>query len=424
MRFRHSIEKALVLCTVASLFAFAAPAVGSAQGVKSDSARAKAKGGHRGQAHKHGKKHGKRRAQAKPAATTTAAAPSVHQANATVSAPAQTATPTKPKPAPKPPTTPVVTPPNGGGNPPSTPPSGGGTPTAPPTGGGVPIPANARYVSATTGDDSNPGTSASPWRSLAKAASSAVPGDVVVLMPGTYGAPGTTTSIAKSGTASAPITFTSLPDSPRAVVKGYVRIGGSHILIDSLIFDGPTGPVLARSSSNPGGEEVQVSIMYGSDVELSHNEIRDNAWHAGVFVYAGSEILIDSNYIHDNGDVATGPNLDHGVYWCAGSGTVSNNLIENNVAYGVHLYPEADEVVVDGNTITGHGRGGIIVANTSSQNQLINNVVADNAMYGIRAYDLSGKGNVARDNLLWNNGENISGSGIAYSGTLVQAPSF
>jgi parallel beta-helix repeat protein len=418
MGFRHSIDKALVLGAIASLLAFLAfPTTGSAQGVKTDSARAKAKGGH---THKRNKKRAKHRAQhgqqANPAPT--AATPSVHQANVTTPVPTPAAAKPKPAPAPKPKPTPSPKPtpmPTPTPQPPS-------TPHTPPAGGNVAIPANARYVSSATGNDSNPGTATSPWRSLAKAASSAVPGDVVVLMPGTYGAPGTTTSIAKSGTASAPITFTSLPGSERAVVKGYVRIGGSHILIDSLVFDGPTGPVLARTSANPGGEEVQVSIMNGSDVELAHNEIRDNAWHAGVFVYAGSEISIDSNYIHNNGDAATGPNLDHGVYWCAGSGTVSNNLIEDNVAYGVHLYPEADEVVVDSNTIVGNGRGGIIVANTSSQNQLINNVVTDNAMYGIRAYDLSGSGNVARNNLLWNNGENISGSGIAYSGTLLQAP--
>jgi parallel beta-helix repeat protein len=387
VRFRHCIDKTLVLCAIASLLAFlAVPAVGAAQGVKTEGARAKAKGGHRGHAHKHHKKHTKQRAKRTKPATV----PAVHQAVATVSASASARRPS--------------------------------TPRTPPAGGEIPIPANALYVSSATGSDSNPGTSASPWRSIAKAASSAGPGDVVVLMPGTYGAPGTTTYISTSGTASAPITFTSLPGSERAVIKGYVRIGGSHILVNSLDFDGPTGPVLARTSENPGGEEVQVSIMYGSDVELAHSEIRDNAWHAGVFVYAGSEIRIDSNYIHNNGDAATGANLDHGVYWCSGSGSVTNNLVEDNVAYGVHLYPEANEVIVAGNTIAGNGRGGIIVANTSSQNQLLNNVVTDNAMYGIRGYDLSGKGNVARDNLLWDNGENISGSGIAYSGTLVQPP--
>ncbi len=393
MGFRHNSDRALVLCTIASLLAFLAfPAVGAAQGAKTDAAGAKGKG-HRGHAHRRNKKRSKHRAEG----TVRVAAPAIHRATAAASAP--TSTPAKP--TPKLPS----------------------TPRTPPAGGGIAIPADARYVSATTGSDSNPGTSASPWRSLAKAAASAVPGDVVVLMPGTYGAPGTTTSISKSGTASAPIAFTSMPGTERAVVTGYVRIGGSHILIDSLVFDGPTGPVLSRTSANPGGEEVQVSIMNGSDVELTHNEIRDNAWHAGVFVYAGSEIRIDSSYIHDNGDAATGPNFDHGIYWCAGSGSVTNNLVEGNVAYGVHLYPEAREVIVANNTIADNGRGGIIVANTSSQNQLLNNVVTDNAMYGIRGYDLSGGGNVARNNLLWNNGENISGSGIAYSGTLVQAPS-
>lgn len=288
----------------------------------------------------------------------------------------------------------------------------------------LPVPSDAHYVSSSTGNDAWPGTKAQPWRTLAKAADSARAGDFVVLLPGTYGALGTTTNISRSGTPSEPIVFTSEPGSARAVVRGYVRITGSHLHIDSLLFDGPTGPVLSKTSSNPGGEEVQVSIMNNSNVELSHSEVRENAWHAGVYVYNATDIRIRSNYIHDNGDPVTGPNLDHGIYWCSGSGTIANNLVEDNVAYGLHLYPDAANVVASHNTIVGQGRGGIIVANDSAGNQLINNLVADNKMYGIRAYELSGPDNVGRNNLVWNNGTNLSGSGIALSGTIQQDPLF
>jgi parallel beta-helix repeat protein len=287
----------------------------------------------------------------------------------------------------------------------------------------VTIPPSARYVSASSGNDSNSGSAEAPWRTLSKAVSSVVAGDVVVLEPGTYGAVGTTTTFGQSGSSSAPIVFTSAPRSEPAVIRGYIRVTGSHMRLDSLIFDGPTGTVVPKSTTNPQGEQVQVSIMYGTDVALTNSVVRDNSWHAGVFVSKATDVRILSNHIRDNGDAATGANLDHGIYWCSGSGVVRNNWIEDNVAWGVHLYPDATDVIVSHNTITGNGRGGVIVARESSGNQLLNNVVANNNGYGIRAYELTGSNNVARDNLVWNNGQNTYGTGISFSGTVVADPS-
>jgi hypothetical protein len=286
----------------------------------------------------------------------------------------------------------------------------------------VRIPADARYVSASSGSDSNLGSESAPWRTLAKATSSAGPGDVVVLEPGTYGALGQTTEFARSGTASAPIVFTSQPGQSQAVVRGYVRITGSDLHLDSLVFDGPTGAIVSPSSENPGGQEVQVSIRYASDVELSNSEVRDNAWHAGIFVSQSSEVRILSSYVHDNGDAATGANLDHGIYWCSGSGTIAGNRIEGNVAYGIQLYPSATHVLVSHNTVAGNGRGGIIVSREAAFTEISNNLVVDNREYGIRTYELTGAGNVARENLIWNSGRATDGSGISFSGTVSKNP--
>ncbi len=294
--------------------------------------------------------------------------------------------------------------------------------SSPPPSSQIAIPANARYVSASTGSDSSPGTEAAPWRTLTKAVSSASAGDVVVLEPGTYGARGTTTTFSRSGTASAPITFTSAPGKSRAVILGYIRVTGSHLHLDSLLFDGPTGAIVAKTSENPGGEQVQVSIMYGTDVELSNSEVRDNAWHAGVFVSNATGIRVVSNYIHNNGDYATGANLDHGVYWCSGSGIVAYNRIENNVAWGVHLYPTSTDVTVTRNTVTGNDRGGVIVARDSSGSKVFKNIVANNEEYGIRGYYLTGADNAATDNITWNNDQNTAGSGIAFSNNIVANP--
>lgn len=291
------------------------------------------------------------------------------------------------------------------------------------SGGEITIPATARYVSSNTGSDSNPGTEGAPWRTIEKAISSARAGDVVVLEPGTYGARGTTTNFSNSGTSAAPITFTGAPGQPRPVLLGYARVVGSHLHLNSIVFEGPTGGVVARTAENPGGEEVQVSIMYGNDVELSDSEVLDNAWHAGVFVSNATNVRIMSNYIHDNGDATTGANLDHGIYWCTGgSGVIANNRIEDNVAWGVHLYPTATNVQVVRNTVVGNRQGGMIVARESANNQLENNVVVNNGGYGIRAYYLTGAGNTATDNVVWGNGQNIAGAGLQFAGTIEANP--
>jgi hypothetical protein len=285
---------------------------------------------------------------------------------------------------------------------------------------------DSRYVSP-RGSDAASGIADAPWRTLGKALAAARPGDTIVLSEGVYGELGTTTNVEVSGTPGAPITIMGQPGEPRPTILGYTRVTGSHLRLSGLLFDGPTGPVLPKTAANPKGEEVEVSVMYGTDVEISGSEVRDNAWHAGLYVWDATNVRLIGNHIHDNGD-RTRPdqaNLDHGIYWCSGSGLVANNVVDHNLAYGVHLYPDTADVTVTQNTIVHSGRGGVIVADRSARNRILNNVVAYNGSYGIRGYELTGSGNVADHNLLWQNGsENFSGAGIALSDNVVSDPRF
>nr|MDT0662820.1 right-handed parallel beta-helix repeat-containing protein [Micromonospora sp. DSM 115978] len=72
-------------------------------------------------------------------------------------------------------------------------------------------------IVATDGDDANPGTLASPLRTIQRGIDLAQPGDTIAIRGGTY-APTTNIRITKSGTADAPITLT--------------RYGNEHVLID------------------------------------------------------------------------------------------------------------------------------------------------------------------------------------------------
>jgi parallel beta-helix repeat protein len=290
------------------------------------------------------------------------------------------------------------------------------------------IPASARYV-APYGDDAAAGTADAPWRTLARAVSAVRPGDTVVLRSGVYGARGTVNLMNRAGTASAPISFRGEPGEPMPTILGFFKITGGHQHFDHLLFDGPTGPVQAATADNPRGEEVQVSVIGTAvdGVEITGSEIRDSAWHAGIFLSHANDVRVVGNYIHDNGD-ASDPgqaNLSHGIYWSSGSGVIANNVVEHNLARGIQLYQSPSDARVVNNTVVGNGKAGIQFGDATARVTAANNVVVGNE-YGIRSAGLTGTGNIARDNLLWANarGDLALADGLALSGNLIADPLF
>lgn len=293
-----------------------------------------------------------------------------------------------------------------------------------------PIPVDAHYVSP-TGSDSNVGTATAPWRSLGRAVAAAEPGDTVVLRPGTYGAAGEVTRMNRPGSPGDPITFRGDPSAARPRIIGHVRITAPHQRFNHLLFDGPTGRTKAITPENPGGEQVQVSIMGAAsgldDVEISDCEVRDSAWHAGIYVDAEADIRLIGNYVHDNGDRSDPgqENLSHGIYWSSGSGLIAGNVVEHNVARGVQLYPSASDVLVANNTIVDNGKAGVQVGGDSSGVSIVNNIVADNGDRGIRSSGLTGSDNEAVRNLLWANlGDGSVTDDLPIIETIEEAPLF
>jgi parallel beta helix pectate lyase-like protein/uncharacterized protein DUF1565 len=262
-----------------------------------------------------------------------------------------------------------------------------------------------RYLHvAPDGSNKGPGTPRRPWRTLGRALRSARAGDVVILHPGTYGAVGKRTRIRRDGKEDRPITIRSAAGNPRARILGHVRVDADHLRLRRLVFDGPTGRVVHPSDTNPGGQEVPIWVR-GDDVEIARSEIRDSAWHAGIYVTA-DDVRIVRNRIHNNGDrrhpeQAT---LDQGIYWDSGkSGEIANNLIADNLAYGIQLYRRPKDVRVVHNTVVRNGRGGLIVADEAADNVIANNIFAFNGKPHV-TFELSDGGNSLVGNLFWSNG--------------------
>lgn len=101
--------------------------------------------------------------------------------------------------------------------------------------------ASMYYVS-TSGNDSNAGTQSAPWKTISKAASTAVGGDTINIAAGTYTE---NVTFSKAGTASSPIIFKGTSTNtcsngnqqgicPSAIFRGIVKLTGSYTTLDTV----------------------------------------------------------------------------------------------------------------------------------------------------------------------------------------------
>lgn len=213
------------------------------------------------------------------------------------------------------------------------------------------------YV-ATTGNDANPGTLSAPWKTIQKAANTAVPGDVVCVRGGIYKE---VVVINVSGSADGgTITFKSYPG-------------------ETAILDG-------KSLKVPSGWGPMILIQNKSYITIQGFEIRNYKSAAkahspiGIFVTGYDDhIQLVNNVIHDMGTTFNGKNGGdaHGiaVYGTDAPNSIHNVVIEGNQLYNLKLGSSESLVVngnVDGFTIT-------------------NNIVHDNNNIGIDVIGFEGK---------------------------------
>jgi hypothetical protein len=286
--------------------------------------------------------------------------------------------------------------------------------------GAQPARAASTWHLSPSGSDAEACTEEQPCRTLERAQSVALAGDTIVLHSGTYGAAGERFSATKPG-----LTFTGAAGEDRPALVGRYATRATDIRWTELVFDGPTGNVGGNGCEGEDGPLWFTTAADGGRVD--HSEIRNSRGHFGVYVEANAEI--DHDWLHDNGCFGdpAGANLDHGIYWASGSGAIHDNLIEDSYAYGIQLYPGASGVSVRHNTIVGSGRGGIIVAGSSTGIVISNNIIADNSTTGITSFSLTGGGNDVRTNLIHGNPDGAFGTttGLTITGpTVAQDPLF
>jgi hypothetical protein len=267
----------------------------------------------------------------------------------------------------------------------------------------------AFFVSASSGNDANPGTLAAPWKTLQKAFNTLQPGQTAYLRAGTYGAFCTTNRFTRAGTLAAPITVAGYPYE-RIVIHGQIRLDGSYFRLSHIVAEGPTCGTWGATTQQ-GDNLILMTPGLTHHIEISASEVYHDGWHAGISA-GGNDIWILNNYIHDNGGFndTSQINTSHGIYYHDGTrGVVANNILEHNRAKGLSARFTANHILVVNNTVVGNGRSGMDIAESTYAWTFANNVVVNNGNVnggvGINTSGSAGGAtNVEVNNIFWNNG--------------------
>ncbi len=274
----------------------------------------------------------------------------------------------------------------------------------------------ATYYVATTGNDSNPGTSSSPWRNPQKCTHSPIKaGDTCIVRAGTY----TDTdgngvvvwvydrSSTPSGTASQPITIKSEKPLGAAIVAPSNRNGYGFIVQKPYyVIEGFDISGANNNSSSAGGVGVNIRAP-GNGTVLRSNSIHhigrksctnSTNGFAGIIIKDVSGTLAERNRIYSIGRLRNGESgcstdkyqHDHGIYISGASNvTVRRNVIyDSNRGYPIHVYGGTTRSLniyhntLSGRSPTGRPKAHILLGSTISTANIKNNISND-AAYGL-----------------------------------------
>ena len=291
------------------------------------------------------------------------------------------------------------------------------------------------YV-ATTGNNSNSGTAASPFATLQYAMMSLQPGDTLNVEPGTYaGFIAGWDSVAAStgdqygtidGTASQPITIQAAPGSTAGSVIINARDsktafgidlepGCNYVAISGFTIN-DTGSITTTSSHGGG---IKLCGNYDS---ATGNTITNITFGFGILADLANDVLLKDNTISGTGNQGNA-DYGHGIYL---SGTNSGAVIEGNVIYGnsyvgIHINGDASEggigqvtdALIEDNVIYNNGQNAINADGLQSST-IENNLIYGYANYGVCLYYSDSTG-PSIDNLIVNNTivSTVSGAGAA-----------
>lgn len=294
----------------------------------------------------------------------------------------------------------------------------------------------ATFYVATSGNDANPGTLASPFRTIAKGLAVIRAGDTLYIRGGTYNEGiNSNHQTIPTGTSWSDAPLISGYSGETVVLTGHLNMDHSYIqyvVFSNLVLDG------GAASFFNGAHHVRLQ-----------NSVVKNAATQGIHGAYTSDIQFINLKVHNNGSTK----YDHGIY-----AAIKNMLIDgcefyDNSGYGIHIYDtsgsRADNSIIRNNRVyNNRGAAGVILS-YGTNIQFYNNIVYNN-LNGVSAnYSASnvqfynntiynhpqGSGvevgggassTIVRNNILYQNGTPIinAGSGTVTSNNLTTNPMF
>lgn len=233
------------------------------------------------------------------------------------------------------------------------------TPATPTTG--------TTYYVNPAGNDANAGTAAAPWKTLAKATSTAKAGSTVIVQAGTYNE---VLRPSISGTSSALITFKSETARGAKITSGVDLSSADYVRADGFDITNPTAEAYAVTV------QAYSSTAHGHGVQIANNYIHDGGGHA-VWACNVTDLLIENNEMYNNyhdGIIVTGASRNNQNV------TIRGNYIHHNGQDGIH--PEGNNFLIENNRIddqysTAQHQDGLEIYGPINGMVIRNNIISD-----------------------------------------------
>jgi hypothetical protein len=279
------------------------------------------------------------------------------------------------------------------------------------------------YHVATDGSDANPGSEASPLRTVQKAVDLARAGDTILVGAGLYRE---AVVLRFSGGEGRPIVLKDYPGEHPVIQPGELgkQPPGHAVLLQAQEgYQKPIGWITIEGLEIRYGHDG-VKFYNAHDIIIRKCHIHEN-WNQGI-LGNGNRVLIDRNIIAGNGtDRNVAQNLLHGIYSTGTAFTITNNLIHSNTAYGIQVaaydykkdsmagpeYAEAKNWLIANNTLAfNKNRAGIVIWQDGVENCVVqNNILYKNGgVNGILFYTQEGQRHPIRNNIFYPAGENLA----------------
>jgi hypothetical protein len=294
------------------------------------------------------------------------------------------------------------------------------------------------YYVSPGGNDANPGSQDSPFRTIARGVLSAGPGDRIILEDGTYGNEGnlsdgtggnhgyaTPVKITKSGTANAWITVKAanrwgaiLDCGTTAAALGcdkniVLAAGVQYWSFEDLLF---TGGAFGGIGTEEGASNIRVKGCRFENIGIWNDPT--GIGEEGIrFDVSSSNWRVEGNIFRDIGRIGGVPrlNLDHGIYAAGSNVQIINNIFYNlNKGWSIQIANGANNWLIANNTFAfaSTGPGQIALWETSTNVRVDNNIFYEPVRSAIEEYEAVVNGCTADHNLVTGATSIVSGIGV------------